>query len=274
MKTLDEKLSKRIIELDVIRAIAVFFMIFDHIFYDLMALLPSFFKDYPFDLYLIGYKYWNWDFREIFRYVILFIFLAISGICCSFSKSNLKRGIKLLGIAMLLTMGTYIVGDIIKDEELTITFGILHCISLSLILVGLFEKLKVSKWFYLIVGLLMVSIGIYFYSQPEYCYLGKCYISYQKDPIELAILKQIIGIKKYGSDSFPLLINGGQIFIGVFLGKLIYKNKVSLFKNAKYKNNFITLVGRNSLIIYFAHQIILPILIGIILLICGYSLNI
>ena len=274
MKTLNEKLSKRIIELDVIRAIAVFLMVFDHIFYDFMALLPGVFKDYPIKLYQIGVTYWDWDFREIFRYVVLFVFLSVSGICCSFSKSNLARGLKLMGIALLLTLSTYIIGDITNNLDITITFGILHCISLSLIIIGLLEKLKLDKWFYLVIGLIMVSIGIYFYSQPEYCYLGKCYISYSNDPIELAMLKQIIGIKKYGSDSFPLLINGGQIFIGVFLGKLLYKDKKSLFKNAKYRNNFITLAGRNSLIVYVLHQVILPVLIGIILLICGYSLNI
>ena len=198
MKPLNDKLSKRIIELDVIRAIAVFLMVFDHIFFDLMGIVPMFIKDYPVKLYEIGVAYWDWDFREIFRYVVLFVFLAISGICCSFSKNNLLRGCKLLGVAVLLTIVTYIIGDVIKDPEITITFGILHCVAVALILIGLLDKLKLDKWFYLVVGLIMVSIGIYFYSQPEYCYLGKCYVSYSTDPIEIAMLKQIIGIQKYG----------------------------------------------------------------------------
>lgn len=274
MKTVNEKLTKRIIELDVIRAIAVFLMVFDHIFFDICNVIPMVFKTFPRELYEFSYEFLEWDFREIFRYIVLFVFFAISGICCSFSKNNINRGLKLLGIALILTLVTYVAGDIMGDKEFTITFGVLHCISVSLLLVGLLEKLKVDKYLYLILGLIMVSIGAYFLLSKEYCYLGKCYVDFDSDPSYLVAIKQILGIKKYGGDSFPLLFNGGQIFIGVFLGKLLYKNKQSLFKKKEYKDNFITLVGRNSLIIYFAHQIIIPILIGIILLICGYKLNI
>ena len=274
MKQLTDKLSKRIIELDVIRAIAVFLMVFDHFFFDMCNVIPMVFKTFPRELYEFSYDYLEWDFREIFRYVVLFVFFSISGICCSFSKNNINRGLKLLGIALVLTLVTYIAGDIMNDKNFTITFGVLHCISVSLLLIGLLEKLKVNKYLYLIIGVLMVSIGAYFLLSKEYCYLGKCYVDFDSDPSYLVAIKQILGIKKYGGDSFPLLFNGGQIFICVFVGKLLYANKKSLLKNKQYKNNIVTLVGRNSLIVYFAHQIIIPIVIGIILLVAGYKLNI
>ena len=88
------------------------------------------------------------------------------------------------------------------------------------------------------------------------------------------VFETILVINSSGSDHFPIFLNGGQIFIGVFLGKLLYSNKQSLFKKAKYHNNVVTFVGRNSLIVYFAHQVILPVLAGLVLLILGYSLNI
>ena len=78
----------------------------------------------------------------------------------------------------------------------------------------------------------------------------------------------------YLSTANTILLYAIIISIGVFLGKLLYANKKSLFKNAKYKNNVLTFIGRNSLIVYFAHQIILPVLAGLVLLILGYSLNI
>ena len=67
----------------------------------------------------------------------------------------------------------------------------------------------------------MVSIGLYFMISSEYGEFTK----YGDTPMYIVILHQIIGIKKYGSDCFPLLFHGGQIFIGVFLGKLLYSKK-------------------------------------------------
>ena len=58
--------------------------------------------------------------------------------------------------------------ELINDPELMITFGVLHCIALSLILIGLLEKVTSNKWIYLAIGLIMVSIGLYLHISPEY----------------------------------------------------------------------------------------------------------
>lgn len=270
-ETKKEKLEKRIIEIDFLRGIAVFLMILDHFMYDLWGLLPMIFEDFPkrdtffFDLVKFAEFYWDWPVRIVVRYFILFIFLGLTGICCSFSKSNLKRGGKLMAVAILLTFATFIIGKMIDDPDLMITFGVLHCIALTLIIIGLLEKWIHNKWIYLVIGVIMVAIGIYL--EPR-----AVVISYGKENLLLLIFKQIIGVANCGSDCFPLFLNGGQIFIGVFLGKLIYSSKQSLFKKLHYSNNVVTFIGRNSLIVYFAHQIILPLLAGIILLILGYHL--
>lgn len=267
------KLSKRIIEIDILRGIAVLLMILDHTMYDIIGLLPSIFSDFPLSTgwsnKLVNFAawYWHWDVRIIVRYFIVFIFLGLTGICCSFSKSNLKRGLKLLGVALLLTLGTFIAGKITNDIDLTITFGVLHCIAVSLILIGLLEKIIPQKycWIYFALGIIMFSIG----SLLEE---NQTFISYEDGDVLLTILKSMIGINQCGGDHFPLLLNGGQIFIGVFLGKTLYYNKKSLFKKAKYSNNIVTFIGRNSLLVYFAHQIIIPLILGVILLICGFNL--
>lgn len=269
-KIKNEKLLNRVIELDVLRFIAVVLMVFDHLMFNLWGLLPSLFSDYPFSLYQIGVRYWDWEVRIILRYFILFIFLGVSGICCSFSKSNLNRGCKLMCVALLLTFATSLIGDFIGDSDLMITFGVLHCIALALILIGLLEKITKNKWVYLAIGIIMVGFGLYFEISSKY---GN-YQYYNDTPFYKYMLEQIIGLKSYGSDSFAFLLNGGQIFIGVFLGKLLYANKKSLFKNKQYKNNFMTFIGRNSLFVYLLHQVILPVLLSLILLIFGYNLAI
>ena len=263
------QLNNRILELDLFRGIAVILMILDHFMYDIWGIMPMLFKDFPGNgfseaLYDFSRWYWNWNAREIVRYIILFVFLGLTGVCCSFSKSNLKRGAKLLTVAYLLTVVTYIIGLVIDDPNMMITFGVLHCIAISLILIGLLEKFVKNKWCYLAIGIIMLMIGIII-DQDAY------FVSYEGNNIIVLTFKQMLGSVRCGSDCFPLFLNGGQIFIGVFLGKLLYEQRKSIF-NAKYSNNPLTFVGRNSLVVYFAHQVILPVITALILLICGFTI--
>ena len=152
------KLSKRIIEIDLIRGISVFFMMLDHTMYDIFGLLPTAFRDFgktgwSKDLYELAVNYWFWDVRTIVRYFIVFGFLGITGICCSFSKSNIKRGLKLMGVSLLLTLGTFIAGKVVGEPDMTIAFGVLHCIALSLILIGLMDKVIPFKWCWIYLAL-------------------------------------------------------------------------------------------------------------------------
>ncbi len=263
-------LSNRILEIDLLRGICVLLMIFDHFMYDFFGILPSVIKEYPLrqdgfrEMYLASRRYWNWDVRVITRYIVIFFFLALTGICCSFSKSNLKRGLKLGVVALGVTLATFVVGQVTGSINMTIAFGVLHCIALALIVIGLIEKYLKSKWIYLVLGLVMTAGGGHLYLQAEKLYYGS-------ENIFLILLKSIVGIAKCGSDCFPFFFFGGQIFLGVFLGKLLYQKKKSLF-SWKYHNNPLTFIGRNSLFIYIAHQILLPVILGIIMLICGYSL--
>ena len=66
-----------------------------------------------------------------------------------------------MGVALLLTLGTFIAGKVVGDPEMTIAFGILHSIALSLILIGLLEKIIPFKWswIYLAIGVVMFTAG-------------------------------------------------------------------------------------------------------------------
>ena len=105
MKQLTNKLEKRINEIDFLRGIAILLMIFDHAIYDLFGLMPNIFAGmYDSLIYDLAKAYWKWPIREVFHHIVVFVFLAITGICCSFSKSNIKRGIKLFIVSMLLSL--------------------------------------------------------------------------------------------------------------------------------------------------------------------------
>ena len=139
MRKKAEKLASRITELDLLRGIAVLLMIFDHVMFDTWGLFPTAFRGFPpeegtwREIYSFSRFYWNWDVRINVRIVVVFVFLALTGICCSFSKSNLKRGLRLGGVALLMTGATYAAGTAIGDIDITILFGVLHCIALSLL---------------------------------------------------------------------------------------------------------------------------------------------
>ena len=262
-----EKTAKnRILEIDILRGIAVLFMILDHLIYDLWGLLPNLFIDFPYKLYNFAIMYWKWDFRLAFRYVIVFIFMGLVGICSTFSKSNVKRGSRLLGIAMLLTICTIIVSNATNNYSNLITFGTLHCIAFSILFVGLLEKFIKNKWYYLILGLIMLALGVYFeiVSTIEVFYSN---ITFKESVV--IIFKQIIGSVECGGDTMGFLLNGGQVLVGYFIGKLLYEKRESIF-GFKYSNNVLTYIGRNSLVVYFLHQILIPIVIGLILISMGY----
>ena len=270
-----EALKNRVTELDVFRGVAVLLMILDHLAYDFWGLLPMAFRDYPakegFSRTLrdLALSYWTWDVRSVVRYAVLFVFLGLTGICCSFSRSNLKRGLKLLAAAMVLTAGTLAVGWLVGDFDITITFGVLHCISVTLILIGILEKLSANKWVYLALGVVLTGFGIWLRAR------GVPFASYSSAPFPILLGKGILGLADIGSDCFALPFHGGQIFLGVFLGKVLFRDRKPVYrKPTLYRNNFLTFVGRNSLWIYLLHQFLLPVAAGIVLLLCGFHLNI
>lgn len=267
-----QRSSNRIAEIDILRGIAVFLMIFDHMMFDIFGLMPSVFADFPragFSAALCraAQSYWSWDVRIVLRYAVVFVFLSVTGICCSFSRSNLKRGCRLMLVALALTAVTLGVGILVDDIDMMVAFGVLHCIALTLIIIGLLEKLGTGKWVYLALGVLMLIIGIMLESESRF-------VSFEQGDIPMTVLRAVLGFVSCGSDSFPLPLNGGQIFIGVFLGKHLYSQRRSLIKNAKYPENALTLVGRHSLAVYCAHQMIIPLIFGVILLLCGFSISI
>ena len=268
------RLEKRAIELDILRGIAVLFMIFDHFMYDSGFLMEYLFEGYgytgwSYDFSMFAVRYWVWDVRIIVRQIILVIFFSLTGICCSFSKNNLKRGLKLLVFAGLISLVTYFIGTAVRDINILISFGVLHCISLTLIIIGLLELfLKDKKWgkyLYLVAGIIMVALGIYFFKDCKY-------VSYNFKEFFSLFIDMLLGKRGAGSDYFPFLLYCGEAFIGVFLGKLLYSNRKSLF-NWKYHNNPLTFIGRNSLLVYIAHQVLIPVILGIILLLCGFKFS-
>lgn len=250
---------RRIYFMDELRGFAVFCMVFYHGFYTLaylynlkvgMILLDFFMPAEPFYAGL---------------------FMLISGVSSDLSHSNLARGFKLLGVSLAITAATYF---FVPDE--LIVFGILHFLSVCMILYGLLKPLAdrfdfswaaVAVCALLFVCTMGISRGYLGFS-PQ---LGMVLPSSLYKTNRLAPLG-IYSESFRSADYFPLFPWMFVFAAGTFLGKLAAQDRFPAFM---YRSHvpFFSWLGRYALIIYVVHQ---PVIYGVcyavsavVRLVCG-----
>ena len=251
MRLIKNSNKDRAYELDLIRGIALIMMICMHFSYDIRY-------EFGCDAFSYLSSYWYWVFVHPLNLVL---FVGISGICCSFSRNNVKRGAKLLAVAMAFTIVTtgisYItsVVSFLPEIYCLILFNVLHLLSVSTLLYALLEfimnKLKLSdKAQSFIIGM----IGLYIM-------LLVTKINYY-DGVSSNWLLIPVGIEVRNAPDVADYMNivpwMGVFLVGAALGKVCYKDKKSLFPTpnptlCKIKAP-VEFLGRHSLIVYLVHQ--------------------
>ncbi|HHV59879.1 MAG TPA: DUF1624 domain-containing protein [Clostridiaceae bacterium] len=225
----DQLYQKRIWELDFLRGLAVILMMYFHLIFDLNEFLGLNVS------YLTGFNY-------LTGRMAAYIFIFVAGISCSLSRSNLKRGLIVFGYAMLITLMSYIF-----NPRYVVVFGVLHFFGASFLLYPLINK--IPKNLIPLVGIIIIAAGV-----P----VSKINVSHNFfAPLGL------FNNKFYSSDYYPLIPYLGYFMIGIFLGKVLYKDKKSLMPSIK-RDNIINTAGRHSLLLYLVHQ---PLFILIIYLV-------
>ena len=106
--------------LDELRGVAIVLMVVYHAFYSLAFVFGS---DRGFRLFL---------FMDPVQPFIAGTFILLCGLCCRFSRSNLKRGLKLAGAAAIVTLATLAMTLFGIDE--VIWFGVLHFLACAVLL--------------------------------------------------------------------------------------------------------------------------------------------
>ena len=255
-------MKKRIWELDALRGFAFILMVFDHLVFDLARVFRGIWFSEPSSHFLYKLTQWAHAYRimpasSFIRFVFISgVFLFVSGISANLSKNNYKRGLKLLIISVSLTIITIIVSQII-GYSIAIYFGILHCLAVAMLLSPLF--MKMNKWLLTLLGVLVVFLGIYFgtldvMSNPFLKFFSKTY---------LLVPFNIITPGFVSSDFYPIFPFMGIYILGIVFGKLTYRQGKSIFKT-DYNLIPLNYLGRNALWLYFAHQIILFVLLYLI----------
>lgn len=240
-----KKADGRLWEIDFIRGIAIILMIAFHFIYDL--------NHYK----IIYYKLWTGPFA-IAASVTASIFIVLVGISLTiaFNKRKkhvahsqiyaqfIKRGVKLLGLGLIISLISWII-----IPERFVIFGILHCIGVCIILSIPFLRLIRLN---LILGIMIIISGLLLRVMTfDFQYL-----------IPFGFLPP----NYFTIDYFPLLPWFGVVLLGIAFGHLLYPNGNRRFhlrdRSRLGLSEKICLIGRNSLLIYFAHQ---PVLVSIIM---------
>lgn len=227
--------NRRIWEIDILRAIAIILMVIFHIVYDLNE-----FVGLDID-YLSGFWYWEGK-----TSALMFIFLA--GISSGFSKNTVKRGIKVLIFAMVITLVTYIF-----FREQYIRFGILHLLGTSMILFPLLKKMNNILLFISAVFIVLTAISI-------------------KSILVDTSLLLPFGVMYRGFvtlDYYPISPYLSVFILGILAYKMYYYKGQSIFK-FHYKNEYLSMISKSSLAIYLIHQ---PVLVGMAIVINFLGIN-
>lgn len=245
-KTSGKDLRQRAFELDLVRGLAIIFMVLYHFMWDAN--------------YLFGWKVLRFmieDSYDVFAKTLnLVAFVGVSGICCSFTRSYAKRALKIGICAVGLTIITYIATSL--GFDCLIIFNVLHLVTLGIIVLGLVNWIRIKTNASVnqtaavvgIIGLWIILIG------QE---IGALRGAVEGDfLIPFGILgDNILSMADY-MPIFPWL---GVFMVGAVIGMLCYSEKRSLWPNAPEKLRKVTrpieFLGRYSLVVYIVHQPVL-----------------
>lgn len=246
--------KKRIYLLDELRGLAVFCMIFYHAFYCMSEFFGMTTGTKLLDFFMPAEPFFA------------ALFIIISGISSRLSHDNTKRGVRLLFIALALTFVTAVILPMMKIEGAEIYFGILHLLSVSMLIFSLAKKGldKVNP----ILGFILCMLFYFLTYGVSAGYVGLAGIKTFTLPSELYRTNYFMPLgffnsSFYSADYFALLPNTFMFLAGTFLGVYAQNGKFPAFSYRR-RSKALCFLGRHALIIYIVHQ---PIIYGLLMLI-------
>lgn len=243
-----DTLKKRYHLLDELRGFAVLCMVFYHAFY-----LMAFSFESQIGLTLL-------NFFTPLEPIFAAFFIFLSGVCSFLTRSNFSRGIKLLLVAVGVTIATAYLFPLLSLTGFEIYFGVLHLLATGMLLVALFKPMILKIPSYIGFAVSIILFFLTYNTQNGYLGFGNLAIElpevlYEKNLFVLGFF----GSDFWSADYFPLLPWLFMFFAGAFIGKL---ENVGKFPNFLEKRlmPFFTFFGKRALIIYILHQ---PVIYGV-----------
>lgn len=234
-----QKLQTRIALLDELRGLAVLCMMFFHLFF----MMASVFK--------MQTGRWLYEFFSPAQPLFAGLFIVISGLCSRFSHSNAKRGLRLLAAALVISLFTIWFLPLLQVDSLQIRFGILHFLSVCMLLFACSRPLldKINP----VAGVCICLVLYLVTSSVENGYLGIGKLVLLRLPAVLYQSNRFfpLGFHKRSfasADYFPLLPHMFLFFAGSFFGKFPVARQA-------YHPHIPPLgfLGRHSFFVYLLH---------------------
>ncbi len=225
---MSEAKTVRVWEIDFARGIALVLMVVFHFLFDLKE-----FYGYPVQ-YNSGIYFYIGKVSAV-------LFIIISAISASFSRSNTRRALRILMAAGIITLVSHLYAS-----NFGIKFGILHFLGTSILLYPLVRNL--NKYILFLLGTIIIIGGRYLAQVP----VQNNYL----------FLFNLTTGNWVSADYYPLFPWFGVFIYGVSLGKLFYPRKRSLFR-FNLQRNFFALIGRHTLSVYLLHQPLLLLVLKI-----------
>lgn len=254
-------------ELDFLRGAAILLVIFDHSMLTFWGFRSDWLQtDVSWLANLGDYAkaYWVSDTRLFWRPLFVFVFFFVSGLCTSFSRNNFKRGLKLVAVAVFVSVATYILEHyIFMESGFFIMFGVLHCMAVIILFYAVLSFLsnlitKNNRYVLAVICLVLGTIAIilnikYNLTLAEVTVGPRHYIETEHQWLGLFIYVE----SWWSADYFPLLPFLGHFLLGAGISVFLYPNKKSLVPKLDGKwHTPITFVGKYSLLIYIMIQVI------------------
>lgn len=227
----------RIWEIDFLRGLAIILMVCYHLLFDLGEFVG-----------VERFLGWSTDLSKtawvIAQFFFAGLFVVLSGISATLTRSNIRRGLRLLAVSVLVSAATYVF-----DKSSVVYFGILQCLAVSMLLYGAaFEKARPAIC--AAAGAAVLALGAALPALKTALAIRTNWLM----PLGLH------GPSFSAFDYFPLIPWFGVFLVGAVLGKTLYASKRSLLP-WRLPRNFVNFAGRYSLWIYLAHQ---PVIMGVL----------
>ena len=266
-------------ELDFLRGISILLVVIDHMFFDISIIGGEMLGWQISGVYglenavRVANNYIVSDIRLAWWGFFVFIFFLVSGICTSFSRNNLLRGLKLAVVALLLSVTMHILS--MFDLAGPLWLGVLHCLALCILIYALIElgckKIKNRRTKKYVVAGISFAVAIIVFSLHLAYNISWWGTPLQQDSLHTSSFWHGIFVYTHqmwnfsALDYFPLFPHLAFFMLGASLGTFLYPNKKSLLPELdKLWHKPITIPGRLSLFLYLGARVVTILIIVVV----------